>query len=240
MSSNAKKTNNKQKKNKIIDNSNDNDSDNERWNLIKEATDLKQDVKKEEALLSDFKEQLERIKYHWQVMKDKCKEKNVESLKKQTELQQIMDDHQISLDLNKQKIKQVLFQHQTEISLNLKAIEYDHKNLHDDFLVKDQELNDDLHHLHSRMKETELSNINFIQRLKRKHENELTDLIEMYSIKASEITASSEHVMKVTKEQRELQIQQTITELENEKDIQIKEIMQLHEKVSPYVTFQNK
>jgi len=223
----TKKKSKKKSKNVPVD-----EEEVERLRLIAQAIEFKKSIIKAEGHIAQFKDRLKRVKFAWEIGKQKCFDKKIELANKQSHIKQLKDDHQNDLDLYKQKIKHCLYENQQHLSLQAREIEGGLEKLQADCLSQDEELKQDINELRLHLKEKELSHSVFIQNLKREHSTNLSQVKKEYLRKRTELIASCENTLKITKEKKEAAIRAQIIELEKKKDNQICRLMQSHLQVS--------
>ena len=84
--------------------------------MRKEIRELKKTHEEEQKLLAYFQEERERINYNWIIAKKALEDKRSEYINKEREVEDLRENHVMTLNLYKQKIKHVLLINQDQQS----------------------------------------------------------------------------------------------------------------------------
>ena len=71
--------------------------------MRKELRDLKKTIEEEQKLLAYFQEEREKINYNWIIAKKELEDKKSELINKRREIEDLKENHTMTLNLYKQK-----------------------------------------------------------------------------------------------------------------------------------------
>lgn len=127
-------------------------------------------------MLAYFQEERERINYNWIIAKKELEDKKSELINKQREIEDLRENHVMTLNLYKQKIKHILLINQDQQSELRKDVEVTLKQLEDEHRIKERALKTDIRALSVSLKEQELSQENYTFALKAENDKRQTEL----------------------------------------------------------------
>jgi hypothetical protein len=208
----------------------DTESEEYKFALRKEARMLRDSLKEEEQLLAFYQQEREKINYNWIIAKKELEDKRSEQINKDREIQDLKENHIMTLNVYKQKIKHLLFQNQDQQAELKKDVEVTLKQLEDEHLIKNRELKTDNRALKVIKKEQELSHIDYTFALEQDLDRQSTLLRQDYERMANDIKRRYDEKMRKLRAEMEDARANLINKLEAKKDTKIQQIVREHNK----------
>ncbi|EAR84655.2 growth-arrest-specific microtubule-binding protein (macronuclear) [Tetrahymena thermophila SB210] len=207
---------------------NDNESEEFKKAMRKEARALVEQFNEEKKLLAFYQQERQKINYNWIIAKKELEDKKSELINKEREIQDLQENHFMTLNVYKQKIKHLLFQNQDQQSELKKDVEVTLKQLEDQHRIKSRELKTDVRSLKVTKKEQEISQQDYLFALKSEHDKQMTLMRQDYERQVNDIKRKYDLKMQnLTKEMEEARAAM-IKQLEDNKNQKIAEIIKEH------------
>ena len=193
-----------------------------------EIRTLRTSIEEEDKMINQHNLDKEKLNNLWVIAKKMVDDSKAELMNKDREVKDLDENHIMTINLYKQKVKHLIFQNQDHHAEMKIELEQNLKQLEDQHRVEERELNTDNRYLKKKMREQELSNENFVFALKFDYDKNNTLERQEFEREARELKAKYDLKMgKVRQEMEELRTAK-IKFLESKKDEKIKEIIAQH------------
>lgn len=192
--------------------------------------ELECDVEKETRAYNEFQEQREKLGYFWIVEKKNREDKKAELRNKERELQDLDEQHQVTIKVYKQRVKHLLHEHQNQTAKLKAEGEQSVKIKEDGHRISERELKQDKRSYHLELKEKELSHNNLLKSLKGLQDREITSLRNEFERKTKEMHSKYERRMNIVRNDLDTNRKTDLQKIEDRKNIQISDLMKTHEK----------
>ncbi|VDD83454.1 unnamed protein product [Mesocestoides corti] len=172
----------------------------------------------------------DKISTFWEVGKKQLEDARNLLRKKERELEETEERHQMEMRIYRQKVKHILFEQnakqsdvkrETAVTLNAMA---------DETRVEVQELHDENYTLKAQMRFRQLESEEAIKMLKRQHETEMTELRQEFIKQAEEMEQRAAKQAAELREELETKRVSEIHATEERKNIHIKQLEMAHDK----------
>ncbi|XP_065601406.1 dynein regulatory complex subunit 4 isoform X5 [Cyrtonyx montezumae] len=205
--------------------------------LLEHITRLRKEMDREREERNYF--QLERDKIHtfWEVTRQQLEEKRTELRRKDREMEEAEERHQVEIKVYKQKVKHLLCEHQENLTELKVAGTLSMKQAQKDHWAQETEMRKDVHSLKVELKEQELANEAVVKNLRLKQEEEITRLCNDFERQVKEMEAKYSKKMQTLRDELNLRRKTEIHEVEERKNNHINELMKSHEKA--FLDFKN-
>merc|ERR1719265_1704032 len=173
-----------------------------------------------------FLQEREKINYFWIVEKKTLSERQAELRNKERELQDLEERQQIELKMFQQRLKHLRYHQQDEVVELKTDAELALKLQEDHHRVTECEIKKDKRALKVEMKESEISQEDFIRMLKLEQDQKILELRQEFERRARDMQQKYELRMKTIRDDMEKQRKNQIAKIEDEKNQRIQRCMQ--------------
>jgi growth arrest-specific protein 8 len=201
-----------------------------RFEMQIEAKRIRHECEKEEKDFHQFLMEREKINYFWIVEKKTLAEKQADLRNKHREHQDLEERQQIELKMFQQKLKHLRYHHQDEVVELKTDAELALKLQEDHHRVAEAEIKKDKRSLKVEMKESEVSQEDFIRMLKLEQDQKILDLRQEFDRRARDMQQKYELKMKTIRDDMELTRRQQIQKIEEAKNGHIQRVMNKNQK----------
>jgi chromosome segregation ATPase len=207
---------------------NDIDSDEIKYLLGVEYVKLKEAVDNEDRMLGQYQQEREKLNYNWIISKKELEDQKGELINKDRELGDLKENHMMTLNLFKQKVKHLLFQNQDNQTALKKDVEVTLKQLEDEHRIGERELKFDNRALNMQVKEQEVNQNEYMFALKTEYDRNMTQLRQDYERVYNDVKAKYHLKMQKLRAEMEETRARMIKQIEDKKDLAIKNLTQSH------------
>jgi len=201
-----------------------------RHEMMKEAKRLRETCEREERDFHQFLMEREKINYFWIVEKKTLTEKQADLRNKEREYQDLEERQQIELKMFQQRLKHLRYHQQDEVVELKTDAELALKLQEDHHRVTEAEIRKDKRALKVEMKEAEVSQEDFIRRLKLEQDQKILELRQEFDRKARDMQQKYELRMKTIREDMERLRRTQVQRIEDAKNAHIQRVMQKNQK----------
>lgn len=192
-----------------------------------EIRTLRKQNEDEEKLINLYNLEKDKLNNLWVVAKHQVEDSKAEQMNKEREVKDLDENHIMTINLYKQKVKHLIFQNQDHHGEMKIVLEQNLKQLEDQHRVEERELVIDNRYLKRKLREQDMGNENFLFALKFDSDKNNTLARQEFEREGRELKAKYDLKMsKVRSEMEELRASK-IKALETKKDDKIKEIINL-------------
>lgn len=193
-----------------------------------EIRELRKTLETEDKLFNLFNLEKEKKNNLWIIAKKELEDKEADLRNKDREVKDLEENHIMAQNLYKQKTKHLLFQNQDNHADMKIAFEENLKQKEDQNRIIMRDLAADNRDLKTKLKEQEISQLNYEFALKFETSKEKTLRKQEYERSTRELTQKYELKKKKLRQEMEELRNQKIKQLEAKKDEKTKEITDLH------------
>lgn len=141
-----------------------------------ECRGFKKLIDQEEQMINYYQLEREKINYNWIILNKEMEDLKSELINKERELDDQMENHTMTLNLYKQKIKHHQFQNQDQQTQLKKEVEVTLKQIEDEHRIKERELKNDNRNLKIQLNEQETSHLDYTYAMKLEEDRMMTEL----------------------------------------------------------------
>ena len=207
-----------------------NDEEAARRLQIAQAKALKKEEESEERQFNEFQRQREKLHYFWIVEKRNLEDKRAELRNRQREKEDLEEKHAVEIKVYKQRVKHLLYEHQNEVAQLRLGAQRSLLDEQENEMAAEGEVKKDKRALRVKLKESEVTHVEYLKSLKREQDRAVTALRKTFERRARELQLKFERKSKTVRERLEMRRRAEIQRIERRKDSHIAELMKAHEK----------
>jgi len=198
--------------------------------LRKEVKGLRQLLEDEERMLNFYQQEREKTNYDWIIGKKELDDLKSEVINKEREIEDLKENHMMTINIYKQKVKHLLFENQDNHTNLKKDVEVNLKYREDEHRYKERELKFDTRTSKTQLKEQEINHGEYTFALTADFDRKQTELRLDFERRAKDVKEKYDRKMKKLREDMEDARAHKIRQIEERKDSAIKDLTEKHNK----------
>jgi len=205
-------------------------SDETKFLYRKEIKALRTALEDEERMLTFYQQEREKVNYDWIIAKKEVEDLKSEVINKDREIEDMKENHIMTINIYKQKVKHLLFENQDAQSNLKKDVEVTLKQREDDHRIKERELKFDYRNSKQQVKEQEVNQVEYAFALTSDSSKKQTEARQEYERRALDVKEKYDLKLKKLRAEMEEARAHRIRQIEERKDAAIKDLTNKHNK----------
>jgi len=205
-------------------------SDETKFLFRKEIKMLRTTIEDEERMLNFYQQEREKINYDWIIAKKEMEDLKSEIINKEREIEDLRENHMMTINLYKQKVKHLLFENQDNQTNLKKDVEVTLKQREDEHRYKERELKFDNRTSKIQVKEQEMNHVEYTFAMTSDFDRKQTELRQDFERRAKDVKDKYDLKMKKLRAEMEEARAHRIRQIEERKDAAIKDLTNKHNK----------